>query len=104
MGCVVEERWLYSSSRSSLKAVEPRVGERTEALSVEVEGAFKERLRRRRCEEPASAVEGENATLLSGVCRTVLLGADSSGGGWAPREKTRRPYSWVEDWSYSGIR
>jgi hypothetical protein len=88
MGCVAEERWLYSSSRSSWKGVEPKVGERT-AEGLSVEGAFKERLRRRRCEEPASTVEGENATLLSGVCRTVLRRADSSGGGKSPHEETR---------------
>jgi hypothetical protein len=41
--------------------VEPKVGERIFALSAP--GAFNERLRRRRCEVPASAVDGENARM-----------------------------------------
>ena len=38
---------------------------------------------------PASAVEGENATLFEDVCRTVLRRADSSGSEKSPHEKIR---------------
>ena len=43
--------------------MEPKVGERSFALSAP--GAFNERLGRRRCQVPASAVFGENARLCS---------------------------------------
>lgn len=60
--------------------MEPKVGERVFALVESVTGAWRLRLlRRRRCEVPASAVDGEKATLF-GRGGTPLR-VEGSGGG-----------------------
>lgn len=79
--------------------MEPKVGERIFALSAP--GAFNERLGRRRCQVPASAVDGENARLCSraghrcGLTAAVLTaGGAEIRGGVSSREGSAGGYFW----------
>lgn len=74
--------------------MEPKVGERMFALLAP--GAFNERLGRRRCQVPASAVDGENARLYSraghrcGLTAAVVRAAELRYGVVFPLEKVPR--------------